>query len=191
MRTLTRRDAITRATALVATLPTLGALMLPERVMAAPAPEVPPAPLGYLDHNIAYFTDRVKALADPDIIEIDRSFLMGREDNPAAFMEWEAWTAAYHALETAVLDVAPHLRPLLDAVGDRGGDLGAASERDGRERGIALACALLPVRTDPLDISALEAFQLFPLPGSVPDADATYAEVVAWLELSAALDADA
>jgi hypothetical protein len=60
-------------------------------------------------------------------------------------------------------------------MGDAGSDLAAMSEADGRDRGIALACALRPPRTDPLNISTWEAFQLFPVPGSVPAADATYA----------------
>jgi hypothetical protein len=143
----------------------------------------------YLDHNIAYVTGHLAELADPDLIEIDNSFFLTRRDNPTARDAWEAWREAYHALQERIDAEAPHLRPLLDRMGDAGGDLGAQSETDGRDRGIALACALRPPRTDPLDISTWEAFQLFPLPGSVPDADATSAAVIAGLK-SDLLNAD-
>jgi hypothetical protein len=132
----------------------------------------------YAEPNATYVAGHLDELADPALIEIDDTFLRPRLDNPTARDAWETWGAAYRVLQAAIDADAPHLRPLLDRLGDAGGDLGAKSETDGRDRGIALACAMRPSRTDPLDMTTWEAFQLFPLPGSVPDAAAISAAVI-------------
>jgi hypothetical protein len=175
MRPITRRDALTRTAAFIATVPALGPLVPHEP--AAAAPDLLP---DYLAHNIAYVMEHLAELADPDLIEIDNEFFLTRLDNPTARAAEAAWRDAYRAMQNAIDAEAPHLRPLLDRMGDAGGDLAAMSEIDGRDRGIALACSLRPPRTDPLDldISTWDAFQLFPVPGSVPDAEAISAAVI-------------
>ena len=173
MLTLTRRDAVTRMTAFAAALPFIGTFASQEAVIVNADPRS-----DYLPGNIAHLWEHIETLADPDIREIDDTFFIGADENPTARAAWELWDAAYAALKAAIDRDAPHLRPLLDRMGDAGGDIGAASEAAGRDRGIALTCALHPERVYPLDISTWEAFQMFPLPGSVPDADAVSAAVI-------------
>jgi hypothetical protein len=177
---LTRRDALARLTALAATLPVLG-MLTRERAAAATAAPVPDLLPDYLDHNIAYFCEHMDEFVDPDLLEIDGMFLAELMGNTVAPAQWAVWAEAYRALQDAIDQDAPHLRPLLNRMGDAGGDLAAASEMDGLHRGVALTGAMRPPRTDPDGISTWEAFQLFPLPGSVPNAEATAAAVIARL----------
>ena len=138
-------------------------------------------PSNFLDANLAYFRDHMDELVDPDLIAIDRNHLADLMSETTARAEWDDWTAAYRDLLAAVERDAPHLLPLLGRVCDAGGDLATASEAAGRNRGIALACAMRPPRTDPpeLQIATWEAFEMFPLPGSVPNAEEVTAQVYA------------
>ena len=145
----------------------------------------------YLDSNLAYFRDHIESFVDRDLVEIDQTFLCALMAPVTAPQEEETQTGARDAMTAALRARAPDLLPLFGEYSDASTDLAVAYEASGRSRGIALACAMRSPRTDPLDISTWEAWQLFPIPGSVPDADATHAEVIARLEQSAALDADA
>ena len=145
----------------------------------------------FLDTNLAHFRDHIETFVDRDLVEIDREFLCALMAPVTAQQEEEAQRVARDAMTAALRERAPDLLPLFGEYSDASTDLAVAYEASGRSRGIALACAMRPSHTHPLDISTWEAWQLFPIPGSVPDADATHAEVIARLEQSAALDADA